>query len=29
MAIDTHIKFDGIDGESAHKDYKGEVAVLS
>jgi type VI secretion system secreted protein Hcp len=29
MAIDTHIKFDGIDGESAHKDHKGEVAVLS
>ena len=19
MAIDTHIKFDGVDGESAHK----------
>jgi type VI secretion system secreted protein Hcp len=29
MAIDTHIKFDGIDGESTHKDHKGEVAVLS
>jgi type VI secretion system secreted protein Hcp len=29
MAIDTHIKFDGIDGESAHKDHKDEVAVLS
>lgn len=29
MAIDTHIKFDGIEGESAHKDHKGEVAVLS
>jgi len=29
MAIDTHIKFDGIDGESMHKDHKGEVAVLS
>ncbi len=29
MAIDSHIKFDGIDGESTHKDHKGEVAVLS
>jgi type VI secretion system secreted protein Hcp len=29
MAIDTHIKFDGIDGESTHKDHKGEIAVLS
>lgn len=29
MSIDTHIKFDGIDGESAHKDHKGEIAVLS
>ena len=29
MATDTHIKFDGIDGESTHKDHKGEVAVLS
>ncbi len=23
MATDTHIKFDGVDGESAHKDHKG------
>lgn len=29
MAIDTHIKFDGIDGESSHKDHKGEINVLS
>lgn len=29
MAIDTHIKFSGIDGESAHKDHKGEIEVLS
>ena len=29
MAIDTHIKFDGIDGESTHKDHKGEIDGLS
>ena len=29
MAIDTHIKFDGVDGESAHKDHKNEIQVLS
>ena len=29
MAIDTHIKFDGVDGESAHKDHKGEIQVIS
>jgi type VI secretion system secreted protein Hcp len=29
MAIDTHIKFDGVDGESTHQDHKGEVEVLS
>lgn len=29
MAIDTHIKFDGIEGESAHMDHKGEIEVLS
>jgi type VI secretion system secreted protein Hcp len=29
MAIDTHIKFDGIQGESTHVDHKGEVEVLS
>ena len=29
MAIDTHIKFDGVEGESAHKDHKGEIEVLS
>lgn len=27
MATDTHIKFDGVDGESAHKDHKGETQV--
>jgi len=29
MAIDTHIKFDGVEGESAHKDHKGEIQILS
>ena len=29
MAIDTHIKFDGVEGESIHKDHKGEIDVLS
>jgi len=29
MAIDTHIKFDGVDGEATHKDHKGEVQVLA
>jgi len=29
MAIDTHIKFDGVEGESTHADHKGEIAVLS
>lgn len=29
MSIDTHIKFDGVDGESAHQDHKGEIEVLS
>jgi len=29
MAIDTHIKFDGVDGESQHQDHKGEIEVLS
>ena len=29
MSSDTHIKFDGIDGESTHKDHKGEIDVLS
>ena len=29
MAIDSHIKFDGVDGESTHKDHKGEVEILS
>lgn len=29
MAMDTHIKFDGVDGESASKDHKGEIEVLS
>lgn len=29
MASDTHIKFDGVDGESTHKDHKGEIDVLS
>jgi type VI secretion system secreted protein Hcp len=29
MSTDTHVKFDGVDGESTHKDHKGEVEVLS
>jgi type VI secretion system secreted protein Hcp len=29
MAIDTHIKFDGVDGESTHADHKGEIEILS
>ena len=29
MASDFHIKFSGVDGESAHKDHKGEIDVLS
>jgi type VI secretion system secreted protein Hcp len=29
MAIDIHIKFDGIDGESTDRDHKGEIEVLS
>ncbi len=29
MAIDTHIKFDGVEGESTQVDHKGEVKILS
>ena len=29
MSSDTHIKFDGVDGEATHKDHKGEIEVLS
>ena len=29
MTIDTHFKFDGVEGESAHKDHKGEIDILS
>ena len=29
MASDTHIKFDGVDGEATHKDHKGEIEVMS
>jgi len=29
MAIDTHIKFDGVEGESIHKDHKGQIEVMS
>lgn len=29
MAIDTHIKFDGVEGESQHESHKGEVEVLA
>ena len=29
MATDTHIKFEGVDGESSHQDHKGEIEILS
>ena len=29
MSTDTHIKFDGVEGESTHKDHKGEIELLS
>ena len=29
MSSDTHIKFDGVEGEATHKDHKGEIEVLS
>jgi type VI secretion system secreted protein Hcp len=29
MSSDSHIKFDGVDGEATHKDHKGEIEVLS
>ncbi len=29
MTTDTHIKFDGVEGESTHKDHKGEIEVMS
>ena len=29
MASDTHIKFDGVDGEATHADHKNEIEVLS
>jgi len=29
MSTDTHAKFDGVDGESKHKDHKGEIELLS
>ncbi|RZI76746.1 MAG: type VI secretion system tube protein Hcp [Rubrivivax sp.] len=29
MNIDSHIKFDGVDGESPHQDHKNEIDVLS
>jgi len=29
MSSDFHIKFDGVDGESTHKDHKGEIELLS
>lgn len=29
MATTTFIKFDGIEGESTHKDHKGEIELLS
>lgn len=29
MSTDTHIKFDGVEGESTHKDHKNEIEVTS
>jgi type VI secretion system secreted protein Hcp len=29
MSSDSHIKFEGVDGEAVHKDHKGEVELLS
>ena len=29
MSTDSHIKLDGVEGESTHKDHKGEIEVLS
>lgn len=29
MPIDCNLKIDGVDGESAHKDHKGEILVLA
>jgi type VI secretion system secreted protein Hcp len=29
MSSDFHVKFDGVDGESSHKDHKGEIEILS
>ena len=29
MTTDSHLKFDGVEGESTHKDHKGEIDVLS
>ena len=28
-SIDTHIKFEGVEGEATHKDHKGEIEVHS
>ena len=28
MSTDSHIKFDGVEGESTHKDHKNEIEVL-
>ena len=29
MTIDTHLKIAGVDGESTHKDHKGEIDLLA
>lgn len=29
MSTDTHIKFDGVEGESQHAEHKGSIEVLS
>ncbi len=29
MSTDSHIKLDGVEGESKHKDHKGEIEILS
>ena len=29
MSSDAHFKFDGVEGESTHKDHKGEIEVFA
>ena len=29
MSTDTHLKLEGVEGESTHQDHKGEIALVS